>query len=53
MGAYAIEEVPLIEVNTTPTELSEGCDIAILGDGADFLPALADRVEQRQGDRGG
>ncbi|MBW2458217.1 MAG: NAD-dependent deacylase [Deltaproteobacteria bacterium] len=39
----------LIEVNTTPTELSEACDISILGDAADFLPALADRVEERLG----
>lgn len=39
----------LIEVNTTPTEISEGCDISIIGDAADFLPALADRVEQRLG----
>ncbi len=43
----------LIEVNTTPTELSEACDISILGDATDFLPALADRVEQRMGDARG
>ncbi len=36
----------LIEVNTTPTELSEACDISIQGDAADFLPCLADRVEE-------
>ena len=36
----------LIEVTTTPTELSEACDISIQGDAADFLPCLADRVEE-------
>jgi NAD-dependent deacetylase len=36
----------LIEVNTTPTDLSEACDISIQGDAADFLPCLADRVEE-------
>jgi len=35
----------VVELNLAPTPLTEWCEVTILGDAAETLPALADRVE--------